>query len=301
MPDTRHRASGIGQQQDRAILTSAKDQLLELVEHIPAFPQAVMRILDITSRGDCDSKELVRIIERDPVLAMKILKLVNSPYVGLPQPIASVSHSVIFVGINTIKNLALSVAAIGMLPKTNAADFDMDQLLKHSLGVATVAARLAELLGVAEKDRSDYFLAGLLHDFGKVVLAQYKAVEFKQALEKSFADGSPLHQAETAILGYDHAYIGALLAEKWLLPARLVDCIGFHHAVDTETRDDQLRDCVALANIILQRLNFGFSGNRYRAEIPSTIEARFAMSGDDIISSLGDLDDELAKVTAFSH
>ncbi len=276
-------------------------ELLKLVERMPAFPQGVTKVLELTARADCAPKELVKVIEHDPVMTMKILKLVNSAFYGLSRPINSINHGVVFVGINTIKNLALTIAAIGMLPQRNAAGFDMNQFLMHSLGVAGISKKLASVLGVPDKDATDYFIAGLLHDFGKVALAQYKAEEFREALALA-ADGEmTLAQAEQQVLGVDHAEIGALLAENWTLPMELVDCIRYHHQPEVELENGTMRDAVFAANLVVHSVPFGISGNHQIVEFPANIQKRFGcdLNGMLMMESLGDLDEEMEKASAF--
>ena len=86
------------------------------VERMPAFPRSVQRVLELTRDINCKPKDLVGVIEKDPVMTMKILKVINSAYYALPQQITSVNQSVVYLGINTIKNLSLPAAAVGILP-----------------------------------------------------------------------------------------------------------------------------------------------------------------------------------------
>ena len=100
--------------------------LIKYVEKLPAFPQSVTKVIELTSRAECSPKELVKVIEHDPVLTVKILKLVNSAFYGLSRPIKSINHGIVYAGFNTIKNLSVSIAAIGVLPRKNEIDFDID-------------------------------------------------------------------------------------------------------------------------------------------------------------------------------
>lgn len=158
-------------------------------------------------------KDLVQVIDKDPVVTVKILKVVNSAYYSLPKQITSINHAVVYLGFNTIKNLALAIAAVGMLSKHNDAGFDVEQYLLHSLSTAGIAKQLAVRLDDA--DPMDCFIAGLLHDFGKVVFAQFMPYEFKQALNACQLNGSSLHLTLHQVIGADHAVVGAMLAEKW--------------------------------------------------------------------------------------
>ncbi len=178
-------------------------KLANAVDRMPAFPKSVQKILELTRDVNCTPRDLVQVIDKDPVVTVKILKVVNSAYYSLPKQVTSISHAVVYLGFNTIKNLALSIAAIGMLPKQNGAGFDVDQYLLHSLSTAGIAKLLANRLDDA--DPMDCFIGGLLHDFGKVVLAQFFPLEFKNALSQSLADGSSLHLALRATIGADHA------------------------------------------------------------------------------------------------
>ncbi len=146
-----------------------EDQILEMVEKMPAFPQSVHRILALTSNVDCSPKELVAVIEHDPILTLKVLKLVNSAYFGLSKEIDSVNRAVVFVGINTIKNLAITVATTGSLPKTNRAGINMKDFWGHSLSVGVIAKLLASDRETAGSVLSSFFVAGLLHDLGKIL------------------------------------------------------------------------------------------------------------------------------------
>lgn len=274
-------------------------RLIAMVDKMPAFPQAVSRIMELTSRAQCAPRDLVKVIEHDPVMTAKILKLVNSSYFGLSRPITSINHGVVFIGINTIKNLALSIAAMGVLPKKNDAGLDINQFLLHSLDVGTLSRLLAHRLGVPEKESTDYFVAGLLHDFGKVVLAQFMAAEFRQALERA-ADGSvALHEAERAIFNTDHAAIGGLLAAAWKLPPVLVGCIRHHHDLGQSGDWAPMRDCVFAANQVIRHLDFGQSGNRVIEPFPPTVRTRLGHDLPGLVEALGDLRPELDKTRVF--
>src|SRR5450830_1574559 len=215
-------------------------KLAAAVDRMPAFPKSVHKILELTRDVNCSPKDLVQVIDKDPVVTVKVLRVVNSAYYSLPKQITSINHAVVYLGFNTIKNLALSIAAIGMLPASNAAGFDGAQYLIHSLSTAAIAKQLA--LRLDDADPMDCFIGGLLHDFGKVVFAQFLPQEFRQALVLSQTDGSSLHEALRKLIGVDHAVVGAMLVEKWRFAPELVNTIA--HQYDTEQLDSGLFACV---------------------------------------------------------
>jgi putative nucleotidyltransferase with HDIG domain len=272
-------------------------RLAAAVDEMPAFPKSVQKILDLTRDVDCTPKDLVQVIDKDPVLTVKILKVVNSAYYSLPKQVTSISHAVVFMGFNTIKNLALGIAAIGMLPKSNAAGFDVQQYLLHSLATAGIAKQLASTLDNA--DPMDCFIAGLLHDFGKVVFAQFMPDEFRQALELSQRDGSSLHLALQQTIGADHALVGAMLVEKWRFAPPLVETIRNQHG--SELKDTDMIACVFAANQISKKLQFGFGGNACIEELPPAIARRLGGNLDAVIARLGDLDALFEEAQIFSR
>jgi putative nucleotidyltransferase with HDIG domain len=169
----------------------------------------------------------------------------------------------------------------------NSAGFDIQRYLLHSLMVASVARQLATQYAKGEADPGDCYIAGLLHDFGKAVFAQFLAAEFRNALMRSMEEQIPLHVAELALIGADHALVGAMLAKRWQFSDHLVDCIRDHHNPDAEP--SAMMDCLRMANQIARKLEVGDSGNPWRDGELSAAPARFGEDIDATIASLGDL------------
>lgn len=271
-------------------------KLAAAVDGMPAFPKSVQRVLELTRDVNSTPKDLVEVIDKDPVLTVKILKVVNSAYYSLPKQITSVGHSVVYLGFNTIKNLALSIAAIGMLPKTNEAGFDGQQYLLHSLATAAIAKQLA--LKVDDADPMDCFIAGLLHDFGKVVLAQFMAKEFRVALDVSKQQGTSLHLALREVIEVDHAVVGAMLVEKWRFAPKLVETIRHQHG--PELVDSDMIACVFGANQISKHLKYGFAGNHFVEAFPPMVAKRLGGTMEEVIARLGDLNPLFEEAQVFS-
>jgi len=269
------------------------------VERMPAFPKSVQKILEMTRNINCLPKDLVGVIEKDPVMTMKVLKVINSAYYSLPNKITSVNQSVVYLGLNTVKNLALAFAAVGILPRMNAAGFDIQRYLLHSLTTAAIARQLASQYAKGEADPGDCYIAGLLHDFGKVVLAQYLAPEFREALELTYQGGMSLHQAERQVIGVDHGFIGAKLAERWQFPPHLVDVIRMHHSEEHEP--DAMMDCLRVANQVSRMRELGDAGHPWRGDETCAAPARFGDDLEQVVLSLGDLQKIVADANAFAQ
>jgi len=259
-------------------------RLATAVDGMPAFPRSVQRILHLARDVSCSPKDLVQVIDKDPVVTVKVLRVVNSAYYGLSNPITSVDHAVVFLGFNSIKNLALSIAAVGMLPNNALTGFDGQRYLMHSLTTAGIARQLAEHLPQA--DPHNCFIAGLLHDFGKVVIAQFMPLEFRRSWEMSLWKEVPLYVAVQEVVGVDHATVGAMLAQKWRFADELVEAIEHQH--HPELADSDMMACVCAANLISKQLGFDFGGYLGAEELAPSVSARLGGTLDQIKEKLGD-------------
>jgi putative nucleotidyltransferase with HDIG domain len=276
---------------------SQNEKLIVLVEKMPAFPRSVQQVVQLTSDLNASAKDIVRVIEYDPVMTVKILKAINSPFYGLSQKVTSVQKAVVHIGLNTIKNLALGVAAMGMLNPNNKANFNTSNFLLHSLTTAAISKLLAEQLSLSSTLCSDCFVAGLLHDFGKVVFAEFMPAEFKLALEKSKDQQLPLHQTELEFIGLSHPQAGKMLATKWELSEQLIDAIAHHHELDHSP--NVLRDCVFAANQVSKHMQFGDGGNPLVEPFPDAIVKRFGLTLPEMCESLGNLDSIKTEAQSF--
>lgn len=280
------------------ISPEVEKKLSAAVERMPAFPKSVQKVLELTRNINCLPRELVSVIEKDPVLTVKVLKVINSAAFALPKKMTSVNQSVVFLGLNTIKNLALSFAAVGILPRMNTAGFDVQRYLMHSLTVASIARALASRQVAGEVDPGDCYIAGLLHDFGKVVFAQFMPDEFHAALAYCAEKQVPLNVAEEAVIGADHTVVGSMLVERWQFPPSLVECIRNHHQENDRTA---MGDCLRMADQICRYRQFGDSGNPYRVGEAVVAPLRFGNDLDAVIDSLGDLDRFVAEAQSFAQ
>ena len=275
-------------------------QLESMVGKMPAFPTSVQRIIELTADMQCSPTELVHVIEHDPVMTMKILKLLNSAYYSLPRKITSIKRSVVYIGINTIKNMALSIATIGMLPNKNTGGLNTSEFLQHSLATAAVAKILNNRFNHSEFEGSDCFVAGLLHDIGKVVYAQFDPTRYSQILQMAKENGISIFKAEQAVIGADHTVIGSMLGNKWQFPDALVACIGGHHELDTP--GNEMRDCVIAANHVAKYIN-GEGGEIKiddKADFPASVRERFGMNLPELAEYLGDLSSEVRETRVYA-
>lgn len=266
------------------------------LDSMPPFPLSVQRILKLTSEVSCAPKDLVEVIHSDPIVTVKVLRVVNSAYYSLPRQITSIDHAVVLLGFNTIKNLALSVAAVGMLPSNPLAGFDGQSYLRHSLATAGIARKIAAAL--TDADANEVFIAGLLHDFGKLVIAQVLPQEFRRALEMSIWNEISLHAALFEQVGIDDAQINAMLLTKWRFPVSLTEAIQQQHTMDDNSSSTVA--CIYAANLISNRSGVDFGDNFIPDEIPQAFERLLGGTLEHILVLLGDITPILDEARRFS-
>ena len=273
-------------------------RLEHAVDRMPAFPKSVQKILELSRNINCAPKDLIMVIEKDPVMTIKILKVLNSVYYSLPSKITSVNRAVVYIGINTVKNLALSFAAVGMLPSKNEAGFDIERYLQHSLVTAGIARQLAHNHGKGQVDPMDCYVAGLLHDFGKVVFAQFMAAEFREVMQKCAAEQRPLHVVEKEVIGVDHAVVGAMLTQRWNFPEALVECVRGHH--EKPVADTTMAECLYLADTIAK--NVVEEKRSPQADADANWRGKhLGISLERAVASLGDLSSFVSEAQMFKQ
>lgn len=201
------------------------------------------------------------------------------------------------LGMNTVKNLALGLAVMSTLGnRKNFQALEMDGFWKHSLGVGVVSKLIAKKRNVDPKKLEGYFIAGLLHDIGKIPLNGRFSDEYRLAMEISDRDHQPLSISERQILGIDHTLAGSLIAKNWKLGTEIIDTIAFHHS--PETYDGEQKDIlftIILANHFAKRSGIGFSGNPSMEKIGPQVFQHFSGGQETTFDFLHDLSDEVAQ------
>jgi putative nucleotidyltransferase with HDIG domain len=228
------------------------------VKNLPTPPIVFTQIQKVLNNPHTSAYDIANILQEDPAMSAKVLKLTNSAYYGLSRTIESVKQAVVIVGMDAVKNLVLSASVFDAFGGKGVDKEFQDYFWRHSLATAFGARFLArELYDKMSFDPESSFSAGLLHDIGKMVIALYMS-DHHQKIEaaRTAKPKIPHHAIETEELGYNHTQIGALLGEEWQLPEKLVETIEFHHFPQTApTAENNLPYLVHLADY-LARLTF---------------------------------------------
>jgi HD-like signal output (HDOD) protein len=250
---------------------------------MPSLSTTVTKVMEICNNPNASPADLNRIISLDPVLMGKVMRLINSAYYGLSQEVTSLARAVIMLGLNTVKNLALSTAVLGSLNESrNFQSLNMEGFWRHSLAVGVASKLLAKRRKVDPKFLEEYFIAGVLHDIGKIPLNSQFSADYLAAMSAADSGSTPLFVCELEALGMGHAECGGLIAEYWKLSEEIKDVIVFHHSVETyDGRFPQLLHIVAIANYWTNVSEIGFSGDRYPEKaLPESFQATGATMDD---------------------
>ncbi len=278
-------------------------RISKMVTDMPAFPRSVQEVLALTNDINCAPRDLVRVIEHDPVLRGRMTRLVNSAYFGLSRRIDSVKEAVAYIGLNTLKHLAMSVAAVGALPKKNKAGLQMDEFLRDSLAVGAAARWLTPRLGLGTRDGDDLFLAGLVHKIGQVVLALHMPKVFRAIRQRSQERGIPEHQLELQVLGTTHFELGALVALKWNLQEHIVDTVRHHWLYSPDVERSVWMDGLFGATWLLSMIN-GTDRAPQSKPMPECVvalETRLGHPAVELLEERQSLQDAVKKTKAFAE
>jgi HD-like signal output (HDOD) protein len=192
---------------------------------LPTLPTVIAKMLELVDNPKTSASSLSNLIMRDQVLTAKILKMANSSFYAFPRQIATVKLALVVLGFENVKEMALSLSVLNSFKGENNKHFDTSMFWQHSVSVGACTRMLAR--ETCYRLAGEAFVAGLLHDIGKVVLNQYLPKEFAEIQTLIFEGGVPCDRAETEILGVTHAEVGAWLAERWNLPVILVEAIRY--------------------------------------------------------------------------
>jgi len=273
-------------------------KIRNFVKRMPSLSTTVSKVLEICSRPDTAPNDLNKVISLDPVLTGQVLKLINSAYYSLMNKVTSLTRAIIMLGLNTVKNLALSTAiirSVGQTKKSKA--LPIKKFWAHSIGVGVTAKLFAAVLDVPMAEREEYFVAGLLHDLGKVPFGD----EYTEVLMLTTQRQLSLVKVEQDVLGLDHQEVGRLIAEKWKLNEAITEAICYHHSPELAAPENrQLVAAIALADCYTCLFDIGYAGNRYPDEDQLTTALELTGLSWQTISGMSEaVEEEIRKAEVF--
>lgn len=239
-------------------MVSSAAELVSGQERLCTLPDVYYRLLDVIQQPSSTAATISDVILTDPGLSARLLRLVNSAFYGFPRRIDTVSRAVTLVGTRQLSDLALATSVIRVFEGIPQDLLTMDSFWKHSLATGICARIIAE--NGLDVDSERLFVAGLLHDVGRLVMCLADPASMTRAMDLSRQREELLHQTEKELFGFTHADVGACLLEHWRLPDSLVDAVRWHHRPSAADRNQELASVVHLADVIINSLRIGSSG-----------------------------------------
>lgn len=208
-----------------------QDLIGEEDEIIFSLPKIYFELQEALNDPDKTFQDLGEIISFDPALSARLLKIVNSPFYGFPSKIETISHAISIIGMDQLTDLALATLVIYQFRGIPNSLFNMEKFWRHSMACGVVARSIAEFRG--EKNVERLYLAGILHDIGRLVIFKKEPALARDAFYRSKELQENIYLSERNLMGFDHADVGRELLKAWQLPPRLVEAIGCHHQPQT--------------------------------------------------------------------
>ena len=230
--------------------SSVTSTLISQIESMPTLPTVALRVMEVTSNPGSSASDLMEIIGPDISLTTKILKIANSPFYGLTREISSLQHAVTVLGFKEIRNMVISTVAFESFKNFKRDEkFDINKFWKHSFCCGLAAKIIAVDL---ESTSNELFVAGLIHDIGKLVMYIAFPVEFLKLVDMM----SPLKlkytafEAEKNVFEMIHDEVGMKLLRKWMFPESLITAVGFHHHPQEAEKESSFPIIVHVADIL---------------------------------------------------
>jgi putative nucleotidyltransferase with HDIG domain len=223
------------------------------MDSLPSMPSICGEVMAEVQSLEASIQKVAGIIARDPAMAAKILQMVNSAFFGLCRRVTDIKNAVMLLGLDAIRALVLSVNVFSAFNRKALAFFDFDGLWQHSLAVGGLAKWVAAAGGADRKTASAAFLCGMLHDIGKLILAQNFSETYRDVLSAAVGSNRPLWESERTAFGASHAEVGAYLMGLWGIEPPLLAAIAFHHIPrEGRTADFDLLAMTHLADAFAQ-------------------------------------------------
>ncbi len=235
-------------------------KILSDIDDIPPFSQIATKALKLINNPKSSAVDIGRVISYDQALTAKVLRMANSAYYGFPKEVTTVGEAIVILGYDTLKSivLALSMRKFYDHP-VKGYGLQKGELWRHSVACALTAKFIGNHVNYSNPEEP--FVAGLLHDVGKLILSEYVKDEYEKIMNMVTLRNVTFLDAEKAILGFDHQEMGVRVSEKWNFPDKIIEAIGFHHQPTGAEIDPLLTSIVHIADFICLSLGIGIGAD----------------------------------------
>lgn len=245
-------------------IPSSVEELVAGDSELSSFPEVYFELQKALDDPRCSTTHLADIIGRDPALAARLLRLANSPLYGFPKRITSLSRGVMLIGSQELIQLVMGVSAMSLFKGSPSGPIGITESWEHAIGCGVYAKVLASRVSGLSQERC--FVAGLIHDIGRLILLRLLPSRMESAVAISLEKKSPLHVVERDLLGFDHADVARVAMTSWGLPPSLCESVGGHHAPHCLEKDPYAR-VIHVADIVTIAQGYGANGSPFVPEM----------------------------------
>ncbi|HEB57216.1 MAG TPA: HDOD domain-containing protein [Gammaproteobacteria bacterium] len=234
-----------------ALITANLNQL--------SLPDIAIRLNDMVNDSNCSIADIGSLISQDAALSARLLKIVNSSFYGFPSKIDTISMAITVIGTRQLRDLVLATSVIGKFQQLPEGLISIDTFWYHNLICATATRLIAAKLQIRNSER--FFIAGLLHDVGKLVMYLTEPELSRKVLQRMHEPHEDITQLELDAFGFDHATLGGELLRQWKLPESLIEPVSYHHRPTDAENYAQETAAVSLANAIANTVEPPYSAD----------------------------------------
>ncbi len=285
-----------------------EDKIIDLIgdlDSLPTLPHVAAQVMELTVSPKASIRDISKILQTDPALTSKVLKVANSAFYGLKQQVNSLELALVILGMAEISHLIVGVSVFSAFPDIPGKKaFDRDQFWIHSAGCGQFARIIAQKLKEPTLS-GELFVSGLLHDIGKILLDEKAHAAFTEVFHRAQEENRPIYDVEKEILGFTHQEVGLVLAKKWNLPISIQEAISCHHTPHEAQRSPLAVAIVRIADLFCKAKDIGYGGDRKGfifTEDPAwslLLKIKPELEYLDIEKFTYELDDEIDRVKEF--
>ena len=255
------------------------DRIIASIGDLPASPVIVSSQMGLTADINSNIQVIGHTIMADQSLTARVLKLANSSFYGRSKEVHNLHEAIVLLGFKTLRSLVVATSTHSLYQHVTDERF-RTRLWEHTLAVAIGSRTIAAVVACSQTEEA--FLAGLMHDIGKLVLMQKLPREYGQVTATVERDAGSFHQVETAQFGFNHAEVGRLLLERWTFPPVLSETVAAHHRPMAAAESEPLIDVIRLANALAKHLKVGFDDERVDDLALLPVAARLGINVDQL-------------------
>ena len=250
-------------------MSSDPEKIIAGITKVASLPAVAVKFNEAIQNPMTTNQDLENIISEDSALVTRILRIANSAMFNFPSKIDTVSKAITIIGQQQVHDIILGCSIVNVFGNIDQNLIDMEQFWRHNLAVGAAARVIASIRRESNIER--FFIAGLLHDLGRLVLLAERSQKMNEVMEACRDGKDFIYKQEKEVLGFDHSLIGAMLLKQWKLPPVLVNAVRYHHFPSLSQGYTVEAGIVHIADIVVHALGYGTSGEKYVPTIDNKV------------------------------